>query len=110
MQHFRVLRDPGHGGQYHIWNHRFPSLNALIDYHRKNSIGQAEEPPLLLKDLEMNLRCHALYDFTAQDERDLSFRARDVISVVDMPDTNWWLGRNANGEEGLFPATYVEIM
>lgn len=46
----------------------------------------------------------ALYDYAAQAEGDLSFRAGDVIEIVTRTgnDNEWWSGR-LGGKEGQFP-------
>lgn len=46
----------------------------------------------------------ALYDFAAQADGDLSFRAGDKIEVVERTDSaeDWWTGR-VDGREGVFP-------
>ncbi|BGP26538.1 BAR adaptor protein Hob1 [Rhodotorula toruloides] len=51
----------------------------------------------------------ALYDYTAQAGGDLSFRAGDKIEIVKRTesDQDWWTGR-LNGQEGQFPANYVD--
>ncbi|KAG6037773.1 hypothetical protein E4U41_004754 [Claviceps citrina] len=52
----------------------------------------------------------ALYDYSAQADGDLSFRAGDVIEIVSRtPNENeWWTGR-LNGKEGQFPGNYVQL-
>ncbi|XP_063220851.1 unconventional myosin-Ie-like [Bacillus rossius redtenbacheri] len=52
-------------------------------------------------------RCKAMYDYTAQDLDELSFRDGDVIEVVKEHESGWWTGR-LNGKEGLMPANYVQ--
>lgn len=51
----------------------------------------------------------ALYDYSAQAEGDLSFRAGDVIEVVTRTqnDNEWWTGK-INGRQGQFPGNYVK--
>lgn len=46
----------------------------------------------------------ALYDYSAQAEGDLSFRAGDVIEIVTRTanDNEWWIGR-LQGKQGQFP-------
>ncbi|KAK3325224.1 BAR domain-containing protein [Apodospora peruviana] len=46
----------------------------------------------------------ALYDYAAQAEGDLSFRAGDVIEIITRTknENEWWTGR-LNGKEGQFP-------
>ncbi|BGP57040.1 BAR adaptor protein Hob1 [Rhodotorula sphaerocarpa] len=51
----------------------------------------------------------ALYDYEAQAEGDLSFRAGDRIEIVKRTesDQDWWTGR-VEGMEGQFPANYTQ--
>ncbi|KAH6985747.1 BAR domain-containing protein [Ilyonectria sp. MPI-CAGE-AT-0026] len=52
----------------------------------------------------------ALYDYAAQAEGDLSFRAGDVIEIVQRTqnDNEWWTGK-LEGREGQFPGNYVQL-
>ncbi|KAL2157093.1 hypothetical protein VTH06DRAFT_7008 [Thermothelomyces fergusii] len=52
----------------------------------------------------------ALYDYAAQAEGDLSFRAGDIIEVVSRTqnENEWWTGR-IRGKEGQFPGNYVRL-
>ncbi|KAL2127020.1 hypothetical protein VTI74DRAFT_11468 [Chaetomium olivicolor] len=52
----------------------------------------------------------ALYDYSAQAEGDLSFRAGDVIEVVTRTanENEWWTGR-LGGKQGQFPGNYVRL-
>lgn len=49
----------------------------------------------------------ALYDYAAQAESDLSFKAGDVIEIVQRTqnENEWWTGR-VHGKEGQFPGEY----
>lgn len=49
----------------------------------------------------------ALYDFTATEPGELTFKTDDVISVTDKVYKEWWKGR-LGSSEGIFPANYVE--
>ncbi|WYZ41582.1 hypothetical protein EsH8_V_000477 [Colletotrichum jinshuiense] len=52
----------------------------------------------------------ALYDYAAQAEGDLSFRAGDVIEITSRTknENEWWTGR-LNGKSGQFPGNYVKL-
>jgi amphiphysin len=49
----------------------------------------------------------ALYDFEAQADGDLDFKAGDHIEIVERtPSTeDWWTGR-LNGRQGVFPGGF----
>eukprot|EP00054_Salpingoeca_dolichothecata_P025400 m.177618 g.177618 ORF g.177618 m.177618 type:complete len:1031 (-) comp25343_c1_seq7:140-3232(-) len=49
----------------------------------------------------------AIYDYDAQDADELTLRVDDVVSIVKKDPSGWWQGR-LRGQEGLFPANYIE--
>jgi len=56
-----------------------------------------------------NKKVRALYDYTAQNPDELSFKAYDIIEVTEETNNSndWWMGR-LNSQVGLFPKTYIE--
>ena len=55
----------------------------------------------------MNAR--ALYDYSARNEKELTFSQGDIVDVVEKtPDGNWWHGFH-KGVSGYIPVSYVEI-
>ncbi|XP_072178842.1 intersectin-1-like [Diadema setosum] len=50
----------------------------------------------------------ALYDWDAKKENHLSFKAGDVITVLEKQDM-WWLGR-IDGRRGWFPKAHVQFL
>merc|ERR1712029_890148 len=51
----------------------------------------------------------ALYNFTAQNYREISFKKGDLIYVRRQVDDNWYEGER-NAMIGIFPVTYVEVV
>lgn len=49
-----------------------------------------------------------LWDHLSMEERELSFKAGDVIRVLDASHKEWWWGRGAD-KEGWFPSSFVRV-
>uniref|UniRef100_A0A8C6UUU8 Osteoclast-stimulating factor 1 n=1 Tax=Neogobius melanostomus TaxID=47308 RepID=A0A8C6UUU8_9GOBI len=104
VQHFKVMRD--NKGQYFLWSEKFTSLNKLVEYYKSSTISKTRE--IYLNDgspVPQNVR--ALYDFAAEEDDELAFKAGDIIEVLDRSDPSWWTGK-LRGKSGLFPANYTE--
>lgn len=53
-------------------------------------------------------RCRALYDYQAQEDGELTLFEGDIVYVTQEDESGWSSGtRELNGEQGLFPASYV---
>lgn len=49
-----------------------------------------------------------MYDYTANNEDELSFSKGQLINVLNKEDVDWWQGE-INGTSGLFPSNYVKM-
>ncbi|PWZ02155.1 hypothetical protein BCV70DRAFT_198438, partial [Testicularia cyperi] len=50
---------------------------------------------------------HARYDFVPNHESELVLTAGEPIEILDDQDKHWWLARNARGQTGVVPSSYV---
>lgn len=56
------------------------------------------------------LRAVAVYEYVAGEDNEISFAEGDTITGIQQVDEGWWSGITPSGQEGLFPATYVELI
>jgi len=106
IQHFKVLRDGS--GKYFLWVVKFNSLNQLVEYHRAASVSRSQT--IYLKDMKNTYEvARGLHDFKAKEDDELSFERGDLVKITDASDKHWWHGK-LNGQEGMFPANYVQII
>nr|P10569.1 RecName: Full=Myosin IC heavy chain [Acanthamoeba castellanii]AAA27707.1 myosin IB heavy chain [Acanthamoeba castellanii] len=54
-------------------------------------------------------QARALYDFAAENPDELTFNEGAVVTVINKSNPDWWEGE-LNGQRGVFPASYVELI
>ncbi|XP_062287889.1 nostrin [Scomber scombrus] len=52
-------------------------------------------------------KCKALYDFTPNQDDELTLKEGDLLDIYTKEENGWWFGL-LNGQTGHFPSTYVE--
>ncbi|KAF9297169.1 Peroxisomal membrane protein PAS20 [Mortierella antarctica] len=92
-------------------NRPTPEQGLLPD--QEGQVVPAQGAPVNPQNLDF---ARALYDFTPSNaHQELAFRRGDIIAILSRTDpmggeSLWWRGRLRNGEMGLFPSNYVEII
>jgi hypothetical protein len=56
------------------------------------------------------VRATALYDYVPDESNEIALQEGEEVTNIDQVDPDWWVGTNSKGQEGLFPANYVEII
>ncbi|RLV96339.1 Protein app1 [Spathaspora sp. JA1] len=51
----------------------------------------------------------AEYDYEKDEDNEIGFTEGETIVDIEFTDEEWWTGRNAKGEVGLFPSAYVKL-
>ncbi|XP_060893788.1 drebrin-like b isoform X4 [Labrus mixtus] len=76
---------------------------AQVEEHNSNEVT-AEETA------DRGICARALYDYQAADDTEVSFDPDDIITGIEMIDEGWWRGYAPDGNFGMFPANYVELI
>jgi hypothetical protein len=50
------------------------------------------------------------YDYEKAEDNEIELREGEYVTNIEMVDDDWWMGTNAQGESGLFPSNYVELV
>ncbi|XP_077567254.1 sorting nexin-33 [Stigmatopora nigra] len=59
----------------------------------------------------MSVKAKALYTFQSENQEEISIRENEELIIFDENSVDgWFQGENSQGERGLFPASYVEVI
>ncbi|XP_067672543.1 uncharacterized protein [Haliotis asinina] len=87
-----------------------------LDRYSEESLGggpttipSPSVPPERRRGFQIQGKGKVLYNFTAQNPRELSLRKGDTVYLIRQIDKNWLEGER-HGRVGIFPISYVEVM
>ncbi|KAL3877382.1 hypothetical protein ACJMK2_035100 [Sinanodonta woodiana] len=87
-----------------------PSQKSPIPQDRFNEpLGNYGVPPERRRGFQIQGKAKAIYNFTAQNPRELSFKKGDIIYLTRQVDKNWFEGER-HGRLGIFPVNYIEVL
>eukprot|EP01086_Lenisia_limosa_P011811 TRINITY_DN38477_c0_g1_i1.p1 TRINITY_DN38477_c0_g1~~TRINITY_DN38477_c0_g1_i1.p1 ORF type:complete len:130 (+),score=12.57 TRINITY_DN38477_c0_g1_i1:65-454(+) len=61
-------------------------------------------------ELSNHLRARALYSYVGQEADELSFKDGDELTLIGIPQPNGWCEALSNGQHGLIPYAFVEVL
>lgn len=88
--------------------HFAPESPAIIP--SRDSIEPEEEEPHVEEEEEgEGEMAVALYPFSADGDDELSVAEGEQLMILEKDGDEWWKCRNADGAEGVVPASYIEL-
>ncbi|XP_074646958.1 1-phosphatidylinositol 4,5-bisphosphate phosphodiesterase gamma-1-like isoform X2 [Tubulanus polymorphus] len=134
IKHCRIKKE---GCQFIIGNAPFESLIELVHYYEKHplyrkvklrypvnqalvdrvgvdpesrTLGGSTNAGIYIRpnDIPSKVRVKALYDYTSNQDDELSFCKHAIITNVAKTDEGWWRGDYGGKKQGWFPANFVE--
>lgn len=107
-------------GQYSIGDEMFPDLVRVLEFYKTHLLDTTTlSIPLPLEHAAQNgvlstnfiMEVEGLFNFTAKDPEDLSFKKGDRLNVLEKHEEQWWKAQSQlTLQIGCIPSNYVKII
>lgn len=71
---------------------------------------EEEHAEAALDESELPLEAVVIYTYAKDEDNELSLEEGHKVTIVGFPDEKWWQAQDENGEDGLIPADYVQLL
>ncbi|KAI2816742.1 hypothetical protein CBS147323_8432 [Aspergillus niger] len=76
-----------------------------------HDIGRATAQATVGDEVQENgIKALVQYDYEKAEDNEIELKEGEYVTNIEMVDQDWWLGSNAQGDRGLFPSNYVEVV
>lgn len=93
---------------------RAAAINVAEEQFREQPVSQTQDPVPAPAPAPVGasggIRALIQYDYEKAEDNELELREGEYVTNIDMVDEDWWMGTNSQGETGLFPSNYVELV
>ncbi|BFZ04256.1 hypothetical protein BsWGS_07295 [Bradybaena similaris] len=106
VSHYIINRVQSSGGlRFKIGDKEFPDMPSLLNFYKTHYL---DTTTLIKPAPRVKLRCK--FDFPGKDPEDLPFKKGDILEVIAEDEEEWWTARHSNGQVGLIPVRYTQVV
>ncbi|CAG5123655.1 unnamed protein product, partial [Candidula unifasciata] len=107
VSHYIINRIQTSNGtlRFKIGDKEFPDMPSLLNFYKTHYL---DTTTLIKPAPRVKLLCK--FDFSGKDPEDLPFKKGDILEVIAEDEEEWWTARNSNGQVGLIPVRYTQVI
>lgn len=88
-----------------IGDQEFTDLSTLLSFYKYHYL---DTTPLIRPAARKVEQVKTKYDFAGRDPDDLPFHRGEILTIIRKDEEQWWTAKNAQGQTGSIPVTYVQ--
>lgn len=82
-------------------------VNVIVDCIESQNDVDCDDAPKTQDDLKIDDQVKVLFKFDAQMDGDINVSESEIVTIVEITDTNWVKVKNKSGDIGLCPRSYL---